>query len=283
MSTNASSQSPATTGVSQPALSGHTQSWPSAELLNAFSLGGQTALVTGGGTGLGLGIARCFCRAGARVVLVGRREEVLAEACRELGSSAAYAVHDITQMAATEAIVAAVVRDHGPLSILVNCAGVHLKKLAVDTSTEEFDHVMRTHVTAAHNLTRIVLPDMIRRRQGSIVFIASMTSLLGMPQVIAYSAAKSAYLGMVRTLAAEVSRDGVRVNAIAPGWIDTPMLLRALDNDPQRRDKILGRTPMARFGTPDDIGWAATYLCSPAAQFITGAVLPVDGGASSGF
>jgi gluconate 5-dehydrogenase len=110
-----------------------------------------------------------------------------------------------------------------------------------------------------------------------------MTSFIGMPQVIAYAAAKSAYLGMVRTLAAEVSRDGVRVNAIAPGWIDTPMLHRALDNDPQRREKILSRTPMASFGTPDDIGWAAVYLCSPAARFITGAVLPVDGGASSGF
>jgi gluconate 5-dehydrogenase len=110
-----------------------------------------------------------------------------------------------------------------------------------------------------------------------------MAALFGIPQVVAYAAAKSAHLGMVRTLAAEVSGQGVRVNAIAPGWIESDMMRRALDGDPARRDKILGRTPMGRFGEAQDIGWAAVYLCSPAAKFVTGVVLPVDGGASIGF
>jgi gluconate 5-dehydrogenase len=101
--------------------------------------------------------------------------------------------------------------------------------------------------------------------------------------VIAYSAAKSAYVGMVRTLASEVSADGVRINAIAPGWIDSKMMRTSLDGDPARRDKILGRTPMGCFGDADDIGWAAVYLCSSAAKFVTGVVLPVDGGVSIGF
>jgi gluconate 5-dehydrogenase len=143
--------------------------------------------------------------------------------------------------------------------------------------------MLNTHVLAAHNLTRLVLPAMIEARHGSLLFTASMTSLIGMPKVIAYSAAKSAYLGMVRALSAEVAEHGVRVNAIAPGWIESPMLRRALDGDPARSDRILARTPMNRFGEAEDIGWAAVYLCSPAARFVTGTLLPVDGGASQGF
>jgi gluconate 5-dehydrogenase len=172
--------------------------------------------------------------------------------------------------------------DHvGPISILVNNAGVHLKKPAVDTTPTEFGAVLQTHVAAAFSLTRAALPGMIERKHGTVLFIASMTSLFGIPLVVAYSAAKSAYLGMTRTLAAEVSRHGVRVNAIAPGWIESDMLRQALDGDPARSKKILDRTPMNRFGAVEDIGLAATYLCSPAAKFVTGVVLPVDGGASS--
>jgi gluconate 5-dehydrogenase len=110
-----------------------------------------------------------------------------------------------------------------------------------------------------------------------------MASLFGIPLVAAYSAAKTAHLGLVRSLATEVSPHGVRVNAIAPGWIKSDMMLKALKGDPARAKKILGRTPMNRFGTVEDVGLAATYLCSPAARFETGVVLPVDGGASIGF
>ena len=124
---------------------------------------------------------------------------------------------------------------------------------------------------------------MIERGGGSILFIASMTSLLGMPKVVAYSAAKSAIVGMVRAMASEWSPHGVRVNAIAPGWIETEMTRKAMDGDPQRKAKILSRTPMARFGQPADVGMAAVYLCSPAARFVTGVLLPIDGGASVGF
>ena len=110
-----------------------------------------------------------------------------------------------------------------------------------------------------------------------------MASLIGLPMVTAYSAAKAGHLGLVRSLATEVSPYGVRVNAIAPGWIESEMMRSAFNGDPTRATKVLGRTPMNRFGDPEDIGWAATYLCSPAAKFVTGVVLPVDGGASIGF
>ncbi len=248
-----------------------------------FTLENETALITGGGSGLGLGMARCFCQAGARVILVGRREEVLSQACTELGERASYHAMDITDFESTESGFESIVSRHGQPTILVNNAGIHLKKPTVETRPDEFESVLRTHLTAAQNLSRLVLPGMLERRHGNILFIASMASFMGVPKVIAYSAAKSACLGMVRTLAAEVSGDGVRVNAIAPGWIETPMLHQALDGDPERRAKIIGRTPMDCFGKPDDIGWAAVYLCSQAAKFVTGAVLPVDGGASIGF
>jgi gluconate 5-dehydrogenase len=251
---------------------------------NPFRLDGQTALITGGGTGLGFGIARCLAAAGSKVVLVGRREEELAKAAAEIGGAACFIAHDITQInRAGELISAAEKRAGSPISILVNNAGIHVKKPAVETTPEEFQAVLTTHVCAAHALTAAALPGMITRGQGNILFTASMAAIFGIPLVLAYSAAKSAYLGMVRSLATEVSGQGVRVNAIAPGWIESPMLRKALSGDPARSAKILGRTPMGRFGEPDDIGNAAVFLCSPAAQFITGVVLPVDGGASIGF
>lgn len=248
-----------------------------------FSLKGEIALITGGGSGLGLGVATCFAEAGARVVLVGRRKDVLQAAAKKIGRAATVETHDITQLDEADHLIQRVNKNVGPISILVNNAGIHLKKSAVATTSLEFNAVLQTHVVAAFALTRAVLPGLIKRQHGNVLFTASMASLFGIPYVAAYAAAKSAYLGLVRSLATEVSQHGVRVNAIAPGWIESDMLRQALDNDPARKAKILGRTPMNRFGEAQDIGWAATYLCSPAGKFVTGVVLPVDGGASIGF
>lgn len=249
----------------------------------AFRLDGEVALITGGGSGLGLGMARAMHAAGARVVLVGRRAEMVRNAAEELGEGAYWEEADVTAFATTPDLVARVHDRVGPVSILCNNAGHNFKKLAVETSVEEFSGMLNTHVLAAHNLTNCVLPAMLAAGHGSILFTASMTSLLGMPGVIAYSAAKSAYVGMVRALSTEVAGQGVRVNAIAPGWIESPMLRKALDGDPTRSARILQRTPMQRFGEAEDIGRAAVYLCSPAAKFVTGVLLPIDGGASQGF
>ena len=252
-------------------------------MTNPFSLDGETALISGGGTGLGLGIARAFVAAGARVVLVGRRPQVLAQAAGELGERAGWEAFDILRHDAIQELIDRVSYRVGPISILVNNAGIHLKKAAVDMTVDEFNSVLQTNLTAAFGLTRALLPAMIERGQGNVLFVASMASLIGIPLVSAYAAAKAAHLGLMRTLAAEVSPRGVRVNAIAPGWIESDMMRSAMNGDAERRDKVLSRTPMNRFGTCDDVGWAATYLCSPAARFVTGVVLPVDGGASIGF
>jgi gluconate 5-dehydrogenase len=251
--------------------------------MSAFDLTGETALITGGGSGLGLGMAQCMAQAGAKVVLVGRREAELKKSASAIGAAASYVAADITQLdRAAETIARASQAAGGkPISILINNAGIHVKKPAPETTPAEFQLVLQTHVLAAHALTAAALPDMIARKHGHVLFTASMTSLLGMPLVIAYSAAKSAYLGMVRSLAAENAPHGIRVNAIAPGWIESEMLRKALAGDEQRTQKILQRTPMNRFGEPHDVGWAAVYLSSPAAKFITGVVLPIDGGVSS--
>jgi NAD(P)-dependent dehydrogenase (short-subunit alcohol dehydrogenase family) len=253
------------------------------KLHSVFDLTGQTALITGGGTGLGLGMAKCFVAAGAKVVLVGRRQEELNGARKTLGENAFALTGDVTKLETAPAIVDKAEKLAGPVSILVNNAGVHLKKPMVATSDAEFANVIQTHVLGAFALTREAGQRMVERKSGSILFTASMASLMGIPLVVAYAAAKSAYVGMVRTLAVELGAHNIRVNAIAPGWIASDMLDRALSGDPSRKAKILGRTPLNRFGEPEDIGWAAVYLCSPAAKFVTGVVLPVDGGAAEAF
>ena len=252
--------------------------------MNPFFLIGETALITGGGTGIGLGIARCMVQAGARVVLVGRRESELTKACAELGTNASFVAQDVTRFAEMPALVQRAEQAAGsPISILVNNAGVHLKKFAVDITPEEFQPVFSTHVLAAHALTRALIPGMVARGHGSVLFTSSMAAFMGVPQVMAYAAAKSAYFGMVSTLSTELAAKGVRVNAIAPGWIFSEMSRKALDNDPARKAKVLSRIQMSRMGQPEDVGWAAVYLCSPAANYVTGVTLPVDGGAAVGF
>lgn len=248
-----------------------------------FELNGEIAVVTGGGSGIGLAIAECMADVGARVVLVGRREEALAEAQARLGEVAAYVCHDVAEITETAAAAKAMAAPFGPPTILVNNAGNHLKKLALDTEDEEFLGVLKTHLLGSFALTRALVPGMMEQGRGSVLFISSMAAYLGIPSVVAYAAAKSALTGVIRSLATELSPAGVRVNGIAPGWIETEMMRKSVYTDAQRMKKILERTPAGRFGHPTDIGWAAVYLASPAARFVTGTLLTVDGGASIGF
>ena len=252
-------------------------------MLSQFKLDGQVAVITGGGTGLGLGIARIFVQAGAKVVIIGRREEKLREAQQQLGEQCTYRAFDVTDKAAMPALVADIEENVGPIDILVNGAGIHLKKPALDVTDAEYLGVIDTHVLSVFALSREVLRRMVPRRRGCIILISSMSAFMGMEKVVAYTTAKSAVLGIQRALIADYSRDGIRVNTIAPGWIDTPMLHKAIDTDEPRRNKILSRIPTHTFGHPDDIGNAALYLCSEAGRYVNGVTLPVDAGAIEGF
>ncbi len=256
---------------------------PFMTLEQAFSMKGELALITGGATGIGRAIAQAFIEAGARVVLVGRRRELLEQAAAELGPQAGWAVHDVVDTGHVPALAEDVRARYGDVTVLVNNAGHHLKKTIEETDEAEFRSMLDTHVTGAYALTRAFIGPMIERGSGNVLFTASMTSLMGLTRVFAYSTAKSAYLGMVRSLAVDLSPKGIRVNAIAPGFIETEISRKAFDSDPARKQRVLSRTPLGRLGSTEDIGWAAVYLCSPAGRFVNGVVLPVDGGVLIGF
>lgn len=256
---------------------------PLKSLTNVFSLQGQLAVITGGGSGIGFYIAQCMVQAGAKVIITGRRETVLQEAIHTLGSQAFYYVNDITDLSGIPALVEQIETDHGPIDILVNNAGINMKKHAIEVTDEDFDRIVQTNLHAVFSITREVGKRMVARKSGSILMVTSMAALYGIDRVVAYTASKSAIGGMVKALTTEFSPYNVRVNAVAPGFIETPMMLTAMNGDPSRRDKAMDRTPMATWGKPDDIGWAAVFLSSPAAKFITGVSLPVDGGNSIGF
>lgn len=253
------------------------------QVKNVFSLAGKLALITGGGSGIGFDIAQCMIAAGAKVIITGRREHALAESIAVLGKSAQYVVNDVTELNTLEGLVEHIETNIGPIDILVNNAGINMKRPALEVSDDDFQRIVHTNLNAVFSLTRACAKRMIARQSGSILMISSMAAYYGIDRVVAYAASKSGVEGMVKVLASEFSKYNVRVNAIAPGFIETAMMQTAMNSDPDRMNKALSRTPMGKFGKPDDIGWAAVFLASEAARYITGASLPVDGGNSVGF
>ncbi len=251
--------------------------------LSVFSLQGKLALITGGGTGIGFGIAKAIVEAGGKVVITGRREQILKQAIDELGKGNFYRVNDITNKAALPELVLDIESTIGPIHILVNNAGIHHKAMAQDTTDEDFERILQTNVMSVFALTRECAKYMLARKQGAIIMIGSMAGLFGIDKVIAYGTSKTALTGMVNALVTEYSKDNVRVNAIAPGWIESNMFLNAINKDEKRKEQIVNRIAMDDFGQTSDIGNAAVFLSSEAARYITGVVLPVDGGATVNF
>ena len=252
-------------------------------MTNPFSLENKLALVTGGGSGLGFEIAKCLRDAGAKVVITGRRENLLEEAIKAIGKNVFYVVNDVSDLSKTTELVDKITQNYGEIDILVNNAGINMKKPAVDVTDMEFNNIIHTNLVSVFALSREVAKKMIERKTGSIIMISSMAGYYGIDRVPAYTASKSGIEGLTKSLASDWSKFNVRVNAIAPGFIETDMMQTAMDSDPDRMNKALGRTPMARFGKPVDIGNAAVFLASEAASYITGVSLRVDGGNAIGF
>jgi len=246
-------------------------------------LDGKTVLVTGGASGLGFAIAGAFADQGSRVLIVGRNEERLKAAKQRLGENALFIAFDLTNIDRLAELASAAVDVMGEIDVLVNNAGVHLKKDALAVSNQEYQQVVLTNQTAVFALTREVGKSMVARRTGNIIMLSSMASQYGIPKVMGYTAAKAAVEGMTRALAVEWSPFGVRVNCLAPGFIKTAMSGKALDDDPARKERVLARTPMGRLGEPLDVANAALFLASIQSKYVTGVVLPVDGGNSIGF
>lgn len=243
----------------------------------------KVAIVTGGGSGLGLAITEKFVAAGIQTIIVGRDAKKLNAAKEQLGYLCQPFPCDLCDLPAIPALIKKILEQFGQIDILVNNAGINLKKNFTEVTDEDFQQVMHTNVSAVFSISREVVTHMLTRKSGSIINISSMAAQYGLPKVIAYSASKTAIEGMTRAMAVELSPMGIRVNAIAPGFIYSAMTEKALDADPERKAKVFSRTPMGIMGQPSDIGDAALFLASDASKFITGVVLPVDGGNSIGF
>jgi len=244
----------------------------------------KIAIVTGGGSGIGFAIAEKFAQNNIRTIIIGRDQKKLDSAKEKLGELCEPVPYDVNELAGIPKLVNELVQRFGVIDILVNNAGINLKKDFTEVTDEDFQKIILTNVTSVFVFSREVVKCMLEKKNGGVIInISSMAAQYGLPRVIGYSASKNAIDGMTRAMAVELSPKGIRINAIAPGFITTPMTAKAFSDDPARLNKAMGRTPMGKLGEPADIGDAALFLVSDAAKFITGVILPVDGGNSIGF
>lgn len=241
------------------------------------------ALITGGGTGIGLSIAKKLHSMKKTVVLVGRRKDKLLQAKKLLKSRCYIFENDISDLKSIPILVNNIEKKIGPIDILINNAGMHLRKIAIETTDEEWKNVIDTNLNSVFSLSRECAKKMIRRKKGNIILVGSVTTIMGLPDVTAYATSKTALSGLARTLAIELGQYSINVNCICPGFIKTAIFARVRKKDPNRFKKILSRTPLDRFGKVEDISNVVGFLCSPEAEFITGTTLPVDGGFHSSF
>lgn len=251
-------------------------------MLQEISLEGKTALITGGGTGIGFAIAEEMADAGASVIIVGRREEKLKEAAEKIGEKCSWYVFDVTKTEEYEDFFRKLEKK-APVDILVNNAGINIKKDYFDFTAEEFDKIMETQAKAPFMLSQTAAKYMKERKSGCILLISSLASILGMHEIQAYTVAKSGMKGLARSLARDLGPYGIRVNSLNPGFVYTDMLKNTNLKTPGRLEEIQNRTPMRGFAKEKDLGMAAAFLVSDAAGFITGIDLVVDGGISSSF
>ncbi|HEY4705873.1 MAG TPA: glucose 1-dehydrogenase [Thermodesulfobacteriota bacterium] len=247
--------------------------------MDLFSLKGKTALVVGGGSGLGQAIAIGLARAGASVVVSGRDTAKLDETVKEINRFGGVSIGvemDVLESESVNAAIEKIADRSGSIDILVYSAGVHLKKPTLEVTDEEWAMVLDTNLTGAFRVSRAAGKQMVRQGRGKIINIASLGSFAALKDAAAYTSSKAGIVLLTKNLAVELAPHNIQVNAIAPGVFKTALNEKVLVGE--RLERILSNTPMKRLGRVEEIAGTAVYLSSAASDFVTGAVIPVDGG-----
>ncbi|MFB9266493.1 SDR family NAD(P)-dependent oxidoreductase [Bradyrhizobium erythrophlei] len=248
-----------------------------------FDLSGKVAIVTGGNGGIGLGMARGLADAGAAIAVVGRNEaksSAAVEDLRQRGVKAIAVTTDVTDKAAVATMIARVVKELGRIDILVNNAGMSIRKAPHELELEEWSKVIDTNLTSAFVCSKAAYPALKASGNGKVINIGSMMSIFGASFAAAYAASKGGIVQYTRACATAWASDNIQVNAILPGWIDTDLTKGARQQVSGLHERVLARTPAARWGTTGDFAGIAVFLASPASDFVTGTAIPVDGGYS---
>jgi 2-deoxy-D-gluconate 3-dehydrogenase len=248
-----------------------------------FDLKGKVAIVTGGNGGIGLGMARGLADAGADIGVVGRNEQKSKAAVADLSARGVKAIAvatDVTDKQAVGRMVDQVTRELGRIDILVNNAGINIRKPPHTLEIEEWSSVIDTNLTSAFLCSKAVYPAMKAAGGGKVINIGSMMSIFGASFTPAYAASKGGIVQFTRACACAWAADNIQANAILPGWIDTDLTKRARVEVGGLHERVLARTPAARWGVIDDFAGIAVFLASHASNFVTGTAIPIDGGFS---
>jgi 2-deoxy-D-gluconate 3-dehydrogenase len=248
-----------------------------------WDLQGKVAIVTGGNGGIGLGMAQGLSAAGATVVIAARNADKSAAAVASIlasGGKASAITVDVTDEADCQAMVAATLETHGRLDILINNAGINIRKRPEEYTLAEWQQILQTNLTSAFICSQAAYPEMKRASQGKIINIGSMMSIFGTAFTTPYAASKGGIVQMTRALACAWAADNIQVNAVLPGWVDTELTQTARKDIAGLHERALARTPAGRWGDAHDFAGIAVFLASAASDFITGTAIPVDGGYS---